>query len=327
MPRHDTTKRASGLIAATAAAVLTTGLITSSATADPEVTPEDVRSALHDLSAMNEKVNAISGDVEETKKKLADLAADIDKQQARYDEQAEVLGRSVVQQQMDAPLGATVNVLGSEDPEALLEGLNAKMALDTTRAHELESFVETASVLKNRKKAVDERDAELAASLKSLKKKQAELKKRHDEVEAQLERLNAEERAQATGTDESEQIEPLDLKASGKAGKAVEFARAQVGDAYTYGGTGPNAWDCSGLTQGAWGAAGVSIPRVAGDQYAAGRDVPLGSVQPGDLVFYADMSHVGIYIGNGQVVHAANPSTGTTVTSLSERFAKAARVG
>ncbi|MDX3530525.1 NlpC/P60 family protein [Streptomyces sp. ID05-39B] len=95
-----------------------------------------------------------------------------------------------------------------------------------------------------------------------------------------------------------------------KAEKALAFARAQIGKPYVWGATGPDSYDCSGLTQAAWKAAGVTLPRVTYDQVNAGTTVSLPSAQPGDLVFfYADVTHVGIYIGNGMMIHAPKPGT------------------
>lgn len=95
-----------------------------------------------------------------------------------------------------------------------------------------------------------------------------------------------------------------------KAQKAVAFAKAQIGDRYAYGGTGPNSWDCSGLTGGAWKAAGVALPRTSQQQYNAGRKVAKADLKPGDLIFYySGRSHVGIYVGGGQIVHSSRPGT------------------
>ncbi|CAG7600444.1 C40 family peptidase [Actinacidiphila bryophytorum] len=96
------------------------------------------------------------------------------------------------------------------------------------------------------------------------------------------------------------------------ADKAIAFARAQLGDPYVWGATGPNSWDCSGLTQAAYKAAGVTLPRTTGDQVNVGTRVSESDMQPGDLIFfYSDHSHVGIYIGGGEMIHA--PHTGTVV--------------
>ena len=110
---------------------------------------------------------------------------------------------------------------------------------------------------------------------------------------------------------------PSDVPASGRAGAAVSFAMAQVGESYVYGAAGPSAWDCSGLTMVAWAQAGVGLPHSSSAQYSSGTRVAVGDLQPGDLVFYySPISHVGMYIGNGMIVHAANPSTGVQVTGL-----------
>lgn len=96
------------------------------------------------------------------------------------------------------------------------------------------------------------------------------------------------------------------------AGKAVSIARAQIGDPYRYGGTGPGSFDCSGLVQYAWKKAGVKIPRVTHSQYARIRTkVSWKSLRPGDLMFFHGRGHVGMYIGHGKMVHS--PSSGKRV--------------
>ncbi|MFD9685476.1 transglycosylase family protein [Kitasatospora sp. NPDC001309] len=110
--------------------------------------------------------------------------------------------------------------------------------------------------------------------------------------------------------------------ASGSMAAAVSFAQSKVGQAYVYGGTGNGGWDCSGLTQAALRAAGINIPRVAADQAAASTHVSLDSLQPGDLLFWSNngqdsgVYHVAIYIGNGQYVEAANPSSGVRLQTV-----------
>lgn len=100
---------------------------------------------------------------------------------------------------------------------------------------------------------------------------------------------------------------------SGGAGAAISFAYAQLGKPYVYGAAGPDAYDCSGLTMRAWGAAGVSMPHYSGAQFAAFPHVPLSAMQPGDLVFWGPggSSHEGLYIGGGMMIAA--PHTGDHV--------------
>ena len=117
--------------------------------------------------------------------------------------------------------------------------------------------------------------------------------------------------------------------ASGRAAAAVQYALAQVGKAYVYGAAGPSAFDCSGLTMAAWGQAGVGLPHSSGAQMGSGRPVSQSELQPGDLVFYySPVSHVAIYVGNGQVVGAQNPSTGVKIVGVNSMpYAGAVRPG
>lgn len=108
-------------------------------------------------------------------------------------------------------------------------------------------------------------------------------------------------------------------RSSSKGAKALAFAKKQIGDSYRYGATGPNSWDCSGLTGGAWKAAGVKIPRTSQAQYRSGKKVAKSDLKPGDLVFfYSGITHVGIYAGGGNVVHASRP--GKPVATIKMKY-------
>ncbi|MEU2777180.1 NlpC/P60 family protein [Streptomyces sp. NPDC007162] len=103
----------------------------------------------------------------------------------------------------------------------------------------------------------------------------------------------------------------------GKAMRALEFARAQIGRPCVWGATGPESYDCSSLTQAAWRAAGVTLPRTAPEQTLAGTPVTLAAVEPGDLVFFFDNdSHVGIYAGGGTMIHAPSPGASIREESI-----------
>ncbi|MFF9765613.1 NlpC/P60 family protein [Streptomyces sp. NPDC014636] len=102
---------------------------------------------------------------------------------------------------------------------------------------------------------------------------------------------------------------PLSPRAS-RAGKAVAFARAQIGKPCVWGATGPDSYDCSSLTQAAWRAAGVMLPRAAHEQALAGTPVTAAGIEPGDLVlFFDDDRHVGLHVGDGMMVHAPGPGS------------------
>lgn len=111
--------------------------------------------------------------------------------------------------------------------------------------------------------------------------------------------------------------------------RAAAIALAQVGKPYAWGATGPSSFDCSGLTQWSFRQAGVSLPRTTAPQSQAGTAVSQSALQPGDLVFfYSSASHVGVYIGNGMVVHAPQPGENVKVTAMKYMpFHNARRVG
>lgn len=109
-------------------------------------------------------------------------------------------------------------------------------------------------------------------------------------------------------------------KATGKAATVVAYARAQVGKRYVWGASGPNTFDCSGLVKAAYSRIGISLPHFTGDLLRRGRSVSRSALAPGDLVFPSS-GHVGIYVGNGQIVHASNPRTGVKISGIYSFYA------
>ncbi|MFF8607965.1 NlpC/P60 family protein [Streptomyces sp. NPDC015346] len=138
--------------------------------------------------------------------------------------------------------------------------------------------------------------------------------------------LAAEERARLLRLEEQERYEAqtawlgtgvlkgLDGTATARGKRAVEFATAQIGKPYVWGAEGPGSFDCSGLTQSAWGAAGRAIPRTSQEQWRLLPRVDIKDMRPGDLiVYYKDASHIGMYIGDGAMVHAPRPGRNVTI--------------
>lgn len=167
------------------------------------------------------------------------------------------------------------------------------------------------------RKLLSKLTAEEKARLAAIKR-QKEEEARRKAQELARRQAEAAKRAQEQAAQERQQQDSGSSSGSGggtSAGsyatmgsKAVAFAKAQLGKPYVWGATGPSSFDCSGLTQAAWKSAGVSLPRTTWDQVDAGKTVPADEALPGDLVFfYSDISHVGIYIGGGNIIHAPKP--------------------
>ena len=108
------------------------------------------------------------------------------------------------------------------------------------------------------------------------------------------------------------------VTSSSKGAKALAYAKAQLGEPYARNAAGPGSWDCSGLTMMAWGSVGVSLPHSSGQQFSRGQPVAKSDLRLGDLVFfYSDISHVGLYAGNGQVIHAPRPGKSVEYIKMS----------
>jgi peptidoglycan DL-endopeptidase CwlO len=167
-------------------------------------------------------------------------------------------------------------------------------------------------------KAVLDRKYSKADDLLSKLKEQA--------AERAAQRASRSEDRSATPTADTSSAAPA---ASSGAAAAVQYAMSKVGDAYVYGAAGPSSFDCSGLTMAAWQQAGVSLPHSSSAQMGSGTPVSQAELQPGDLVFYySPVSHVGMYIGNGQIVNAENPSVGVKITGVNSMpYAGAVRPG
>ncbi len=156
--------------------------------------------------------------------------------------------------------------------------------------------------LAERRADVRERVSKLAPREKALRNQQAKVDSRVASASAVLEDLEA-------------KAEQKRMEEAG--GPAVAYAKAQVGKSYVYGAMGPDSFDCSGLTMAAWKQAGVSLPHSSSAQYASGQQISESELQPGDLVFYySPISHVGMYIGDGQIVNALNPGSGVQISGL-----------
>ncbi|MFM9369243.1 C40 family peptidase [Streptomyces sp. Da 82-17] len=171
-----------------------------------------------------------------------------------------------------------------------------------------------------------EQDAAASKAAKEAKKAKAKaIAKAKAEKEA---KERAEERAARAAerqtlsavSDSAESTADAVAPASGSMGAVISFLHAQVGDAYVMGASGPDSWDCSSLVQAAFKQAGVDLPRVSQDQSMVGTEVGTGNLQVGDILYWGGKGsayHVGVYIGNGQYLDAANPSKGVVIQDLS----------
>lgn len=213
-----------------------------------------------------------------------------------------------------------VNRAGSRQSAALARLTAQQQDIARTRsqaAAELAALRDALARVADRKRTVDEQLAAAQALLAQL-------------TAAQRAAVTADGPAAGTATRDTVRppLSPVQAP-SPRAARAVAFAYGALGLPYVWGATGPGSYDCSGLTQAAWKSAGVSLPRTTYLQINAGTRVPRSRLQPGDLVFfYSGVSHVGLYIGGGQMIHAPHPGSPVRIAPIGEMpFAGAVRPG
>jgi len=303
------------------AAIVAVGLVPIAPTwADPDI--DDVSARVdrlyHQAEEAQERYHDANLELTELRRDLAALEADQQRQQDELAGAQEQVEDSVVRQYEGESLSAVGEVVVSEDPGTFLAQLSTMSAYNDLQTSLFTSFATELKALEIRRQATAKRAAEVVTVEKAMAEEKAAVAAKLAEAKEMLADLEAEEREQLLSRSSSSSTRvPAVVPASGRAAVAVQTALAQVGDAYVYGAMGPSAFDCSGLTMFSWGAAGVGLPHSSSAQFGSGPRVATSDLRPGDLVFYySPISHVGMYIGNGMIVHAANPGTGVQVTGL-----------
>ncbi|WP_236554281.1 C40 family peptidase [Nocardioides sp. AX2bis] len=326
----------------------------SSSPAAAEPTLEEVKSRVdtlyHEAEIASERYNDARLELDELTDDLDSLESDQQRQDRRLEAVREQVRDTVLQQMQGDNLSAMGQVVVSDDPQAFVSQMSTMSAFNQLQQGMFSDYATELKALDLRAGATETRATEVEAVEQRLKAEKDTIDGKVEQAEALLADLEAEERerlaaeqaaeaarAQATVSRsitpepevEEEAAPTASVPASGGAAAAVSYAMSQVGDAYVYGAAGPDAFDCSGLTMMAWGAAGVGLPHSSSAQMSSGPSVSSSALQPGDLVFYySPVSHVGMYIGNGQIVHAANPGTGVAVAPVfSMPFSGAVRPG
>ncbi|RZQ59400.1 NlpC/P60 family protein [Amycolatopsis suaedae] len=286
---------------------------------------EEYLNAKEDLTAKQGEVDKATGDLENAKRAETVAQGEIEKHRVEADKFGKASFTSGAQMNKMSAL------LSGSSAEDFLDRSSALDVLATERNRVLQNYsgaVRQATAARTQAaeaqtRATAARDAaqQLATNLETQKNA---LDEQIRQIEAAGGNLSAADRAKQndTGAD----VGPI--KAPGAAAQtAVDAAMGKRGRPYSWGATGPNSFDCSGLTGWAYKQAGISLPRTSRAQSVYGQSVPRSALQPGDLVFFNQpVSHVGIYIGNGMMVHAPTTGDVVKVSPLQKNFSGARRV-
>ena len=277
---------------------------------------------------LEEDATAAAEGAQEAKVKLAGLTKTLNGIKAKAEVQGQTvsthqrsLGTIAIEQYKSGGFGQSLELLFSSDPTLYLSSAGSLDALTRRKSAQLRKFEAAQQRLNATTLTVNDKIALVAAAQKKLAAQSAIALSKLAEAEKLLSKLTKAERERLAKLAEEEENadQASSLKAaktasgvSGRAGVALKYALKQIGDRYVFGSAGMVTWDCSGLTMRAYQAAGVSLPHSSAAQSRMGKKVSFSSLKPGDLLFFGrPVSHVGIYLGGGKMVHA--PRSGSRV--------------
>lgn len=293
--------------------------------AKAEAATERYNKARNDLAAVQETLNGLHQRIGRERAQLQEILSTVDD-----------LARSTY---TNGGMDSSLQVLLADNPSEFLAQAAALDQVAHTQTSALRRTQTARLRLAQSEAEVKDKEAIAKKYRDDMASSKDEADQRLNEAEGVLAGLEAAERARLAAIDEAERQAgiaagnaaaanfPSTSGASsagagyaggGRASAAVSYALAQVGKSYVAAASGPSSYDCSGLTLAAWRQAGVSLPHYSYSQYSSTRHIPLSEAQPGDLVFYfgGGVHHVGMYIGGGKMVHAANPGDGVIVSDV-----------
>lgn len=336
-PKQPNRARVTVLTTAAAAAVV---LSSQAANAAPSEKPskDEVKAKVDKLyeeaEQATEKYNGAREKQEKLQKEISTIQDNVAKGQQELNELRDGLGSMASAQYRSGGMDPSLQLFLSADPDDYLDKASALDQLSTQQVDALKEIQEKQRELAQQRSEASGKLEDLSSTRTELSKKKTEVQGKLGAAQKLLNTLTAEEKAQlaeeeerATRASEREVLKAADTSGSasaagdsasvgsgsGRAGAAFAAAQSKLGSPYVYGATGPSSYDCSGLTSWAYAQAGVAIPRTSETQTGAGTKIySVSQLQVGDLVFFFnDLHHVGLYAGNGQIIHA--PRSGTVV--------------
>jgi peptidoglycan DL-endopeptidase CwlO len=310
-------------IAVAAVAALAAGFAAygGAAGAAPRPTISQVQAEVNTLQAKIDKIGQqylqVSARLSSARGRLATVRSQAGRAEAQFSAAQKKLALVVVAAYEGSAQTSAAGLLTSGDPATVLSRASLLEQLAKSQQAQAAQLLARAQQVSQVRQELQRTEYGIATLQTQLAGQKTKLAKLLAGKQATLDSLTAAQQQQvaanavgAGGTTTAVYTGPTDTQA----GKAVAFAYAQLGKPYVWGATGPDSYDCSGLVQAAWASAGVSIPRVTYDQWAALPHISASSIQPGDLLFYEGEGHVAMYVGDGYMIDA--PQTGLDVEKI-----------
>ena len=308
-----------GLVAAGGLAFFATG-----AEAAPQPNVNQVQARINQLTSQFDKVSQqldqASQQLSTAQSRLSGVRLRLGHARAEFQDAQASVAQTAAAAFEDTGSTSIAGVLTSGDPSLVLRQGSLLMELSGNRTAQTRQLLADASQLAGVEQEMTRTEAGIAGLKHQLAAHRSSLGKLIDTQKATLASLTVPQRQavlnNSVGANGSSAPQQYTGPTTTQAQKAVAFAYAQLGCPYVYGGTGPcqRGYDCSGLAQAAWAAAGVSIPRTTYAQWAALPHISTSALEPGDLLYFDGVGHVAIYVGGGDIIDA--PQTGLDIRKI-----------
>ncbi|AWT42750.1 MULTISPECIES: C40 family peptidase [Streptomyces] len=322
-PKQPSRARVTVLTTAAAAAVAFSAQAANAAPSE-KPTKDEVKAKVDKLyeqaEQATEKYNGAKEKQEKLQKEISTIQDNVARGQEELNELRDSIGLAAAAQYRTGTIDSSLQLFLSSNPDDYLDKASTADQLSAQQVEALKKIQEKQRELAQERSEASEKLKDLASTRTELGKKKQEVQGKLAEAQKLLNSLTAAEKAALAAEQDranrssSSRVDLGDAPVgSSRAMAAFQAAQSKIGSPYVYGASGPSSFDCSGLTSWAYAQADVSIPRTSQAQANAGtRIYSQSDLRVGDLVlFYGDLHHVGLYAGNGQVLHA--PRTGTTV--------------
>jgi len=289
--------------------------VAGSATAAPTPTLAQVKANLSKLQAQLDKLSQQYDQVQQQLSATNQRLAVINKQEASYAASFAAMRQQVAQLAVtayeDGNFNSSLALLSSGSPQQILNRSSILQELSASNNAKISQFLVDAKQLNATQTLAERTQAGIESLRNNLAGQKAAMTKLVSQQKALVAQLTPAQAATVSPGAGGTTSAVYTGTTATQAGKAVAFAYSKLGCPYVFGGTGPcgSGYDCSGLTQAAWAAAGVSIPRTSESQWAGLPHVT--SLQPGDIMVFNGAGHVGIFVGNNELIDA--PHTGLDV--------------
>lgn len=305
---------------AVAAALL---VLPVSAQAEPELSESELRSRVDTLTrkaeVFTEKYNGKRLELKQARRAARRAEARAERVSQRLQRSRSLVGDMAASQYKSGGMGRSVSLLTSDDPQALLRRATMLEHLSRQKTARLQDLTLAVHQAQQAKQEATRAAGKVQTITADLEDKKGHIKNLIAEAQDKIAELEAQTTQPVGGADPAPAPVDVGEVGSGVAAQAVEIALGQQGDPYVWGAAGPDAFDCSGLAVYAFGNAGVSVPHYTGALWDNYPHVSYGAMQPGDIVFTSS-HHMGIYIGNGQMVHAPNSGEVVRVDEVYEFY-------